>query len=555
MIGNGRIIPSLLLNFYKGIEMIQKLKDNNQDFEWYPTTEEMIDCIHEHMLKNCYIDNSFYIHLLKVNSIMDIGAGDGRVLLGLESRLNKITNTQEETYRKYAIEKSSILCQSLIQNNIFILGTDFNEQANLIDKPVDLIFCNPPYKVFVEWTIKILKESNTSNIYLIIPNRWKENEKIKDLIDRKDYKFEVLGSYSFLDAERQARSKVDIIYFNKKYSVDPFFDWFSENFNININNNSVSFDEKKKVVTKELMSKENLVKELVLSYKAKMQSLLKSYKNIENIDGSILGELEVSVSGIMEGLKTKIKGLKSLYWKILFENLTTLTDRLTYKCLEKIQEKLTSHSYVDFTYDNIYVIVIWVINNANKYYNDQMIDLFFEFIREKNIIPYKSNHRFNFDDWRYNKKEINKVTLDYRIVDYFYGAIKIEGSYYGFDYEKGLRREAHKRLHDLIIVANNLGFNVISSSYDFEWEAGKQNIFYLDDGTIFANIRAFKNGNLHYKFNIKFMKKFNVEVSRLLKWVRTPKEASEEFDVTFKEACEFFETNIQISKSMLKLIG
>ena len=46
------------------------LKENDQDFEWYPTTDEIINCVKKHINAQTY----------RGFSILDIGAGDGRVL-------------------------------------------------------------------------------------------------------------------------------------------------------------------------------------------------------------------------------------------------------------------------------------------------------------------------------------------------------------------------------------------------------------------------------------------------------------------------------------------
>ena len=54
------------------------LKENDQDFEWYPTTEEIINCVKKHLYTNTF-------HNI---SILDIGAGDGRVLKALADGKN-----------------------------------------------------------------------------------------------------------------------------------------------------------------------------------------------------------------------------------------------------------------------------------------------------------------------------------------------------------------------------------------------------------------------------------------------------------------------------------
>lgn len=96
----------------------------DSDFEWYPTTNEIINAIKDDLSSE--FDCSY--------SILDCGAGDGRVLKALSKG------------KKYAIEKSKPLLNAL-DRSIFIVGTEFTEQT-LLDKKVDVIFSNPPYSEF-----------------------------------------------------------------------------------------------------------------------------------------------------------------------------------------------------------------------------------------------------------------------------------------------------------------------------------------------------------------------------------------------------------------------
>ena len=49
---------------------------------------------------------------------------------------------------------------------VVIIGSDFHEQT-LIDKKVDLIFCNPPYSEFELWTKQIIdwKSCNSHKLF------------------------------------------------------------------------------------------------------------------------------------------------------------------------------------------------------------------------------------------------------------------------------------------------------------------------------------------------------------------------------------------------------
>jgi hypothetical protein len=71
--------------------ILRDVIEADEDFEWYPTTEKMIQVVAKHIPSDL------------VKSIMDIGAGDGRVLTGLRQILNN------DAIKLYAIEKSKVL--------------------------------------------------------------------------------------------------------------------------------------------------------------------------------------------------------------------------------------------------------------------------------------------------------------------------------------------------------------------------------------------------------------------------------------------------------------
>jgi 16S rRNA G1207 methylase RsmC len=124
-------------------KLVKEIKASNQDFEWYPTTDEIIDLIKAD-LKDSYDREGIF------KSVLDVGAGNGQTL-------NKLTDGN-----KYAIEKSEILVSNM-PANIFMVGTDFYENS-LIDKKVDIVFSNPPYSQYKEWAVKIINEANSNHV-------------------------------------------------------------------------------------------------------------------------------------------------------------------------------------------------------------------------------------------------------------------------------------------------------------------------------------------------------------------------------------------------------
>ncbi|MCJ7774378.1 MAG: hypothetical protein MUP22_14745 [Desulfobacterales bacterium] len=206
--------------------VVKQLKKNDQDFEWYPTTNEILERIKKDIWKQR--GNKFRPNEWPSFSMLDIGAGNGKSLDYLKPS------------KKYAIEKS------LIHNNdlpadIFVIGTEFYE-STLIDKQVDVVFCNPPYSEYDVWTEKIIKEANAETIYLVIPARWNDNEIIKDVLKFREASAVSLGRFDFLNAERQARANVEIVMIDLTLghrrsgaATDPFDLWFEQTFSFNTN--------------------------------------------------------------------------------------------------------------------------------------------------------------------------------------------------------------------------------------------------------------------------------------------------------------------------------
>ena len=560
-------------------QMIATLKDEDQDFEWYPTTAAMAATV-SRKLRDIY-DCGF--------SLLDIGAGDGRVIQMIEENHKKATairwgdNNEREgegLTGRYAIEKARPLLNAL-PDNVTIVGTDFTEQT-LIDKQADVIFCNPPYSEYGDWMCRILREANAAHVFMIVPARWADNEIIQDTIRRREIRHEVLQSTDFADAQRAARARVDIIHFDltapegercRRHGhgdgpkVEPFDVWFADYFKVSdaAPAEQQSDHEKEKEQTErihQLVRGKNQVTALVELYRADMDKLIANYQAVCALDTEILRELNVSVPDLKKAMKKKIAGLKSLYWKELFSKLAAITDRLTSKSREGMLGMLNKHMGVDFTEGNIYAVVVWALKNVNQYLESQLKDLYLRMTREENVRNFKSNAHMTKDTWRYCRnysrqqdgdfrKSIHHYTLEYRIVLHAYNAIG-DNSSWRHNHQGNLASEAHEYIGDILTIANNLGFASTNDSTGRQWESNQAQVFYCMKpkaltGTPIMEVRAFKNGNIHIKLDQDFMRAFNVEAARLFGWIKSPKEAAEEMGCTEGQAERAFRTNLQIT--------
>jgi len=539
--------------------VIQTLQEAGQDFEWYPTTDEMIAAVVKHIKGTRTALRPYY----SPGSILDIGAGDGRVLTALGEAF-------ECRQDLYAIEKAAPHIENM-PANIAIVGTDFHYQT-LIDKDVSMIFCNPPYSEYENWAVKIIKEALSDRIYLIVPKRWARSKPIRSALKLREVEAEVIWSGDFRNAERKARASVDIIYvamrrYDGEYDhqgekTDPFETWFQETFPEVEAVDHVPQEPPIDVrMNNELMAGYNLVDRLVALYEEDLKKMQESYRALCRIDPALLKEVGVTAAQVKDGLRQKIKGLKNKYWEELFDHLDKIKQRLTHKSRDKIVGKMSSAVHVDFTSDNAYAVVIWVLKNTNQYIESQLVDLFTELSRPENVRNYKSNQKtWKQEQWRYSSDEKHThYMLEYRIIatKWHGSAIKPNDKEWrsDYDYPNGLHNDSHALLGDIITVANNLDFACHDSSrscWHGNWTSGGAEVFELANGETLMRVRAFINGNIHIQFNQDFIKALNIEASRILGWIRSPQEACEEMGVDFFTAQRCFQSNRIFAPSDLK---
>ncbi len=549
-------------------ELVKQLKAEGEDYEFYPTTREMVKAIWDNRRQK-YSDGSPRID--PFGTVLDIGCGT----CNFRKWVHELNAEAEEKEGErsavgmggyYVMEKSRILLDGL-DPDVVVLGTDFHEAA-LIDKPVDTIFCNPPYKEFEDWTARIITEGVCNDIYLVIPRRWRESEKIMLALKKMrlflephtrcrfdgitTYKdtfadVEVIGSADFLDAERASRSKVDILHICKKYtSKDAVFDnFFDEVFGMPDMGNKYDFEhEERKSEADELktalMAGKNKVEILCKGYEEKQKQLFEHFKTICGLDTGVLKAIGVHKDAVKKALKSNFEGLKNLYWEAAFDCLEEITSRLTSSSRESLLGRFALLKTVDFTPSNIYALIVWVIKNANIYAEKQMVDFFMALSSKENVRNYVSNKRaFEEDRWRYStsgESPNSHYTLDYRIIATKYA---LPGKA-GYEWSNSKLWDVYQtKIQDICTVANNLGFPTasIQEPYGYGTKGKVTTVINGEPQTLFE-FRCYQNGNVHVKFNIEFMKALNVAVSQKLGWIKKASEIAQEFTPEMAKGAE-----------------
>ena len=534
------------------LDLINELNEHEEDFEWYPTKQEMVDCIAETLSENAR------------GVWFDIGAGNGGFY-------QKMIKKHKDLIMDYAIiEKSDILRRELDKmlkenrkSHIFY-GADFHE-CSLFDKKVDYIFCNPPYSEFVEWTCKIIEQGYCEKAFLVIPQRWEENDKIQQFIKQRGCSYKILGSFDFLNAERQARAKIDVIEFNfikeyknqwgenEKRKQDPFNDFLKKEFKFTEPQIPQEDFKREEVLENELEVAGNPIEAYVNAYQKELMSMQKTYYTLGELyqeNSKIFKELKIDIDVITTTLREKIKALRISYWQLFIDKFDKISERLTKQSRQCLFSSLRENEKLDFSVSNCYAIVIYAIENANKYFDKQIIDIFDKLSNIESVRYYKSNQKvYNEDDWRYKQEKPTHYTLDKRIV--FSG--------YCGHWEKDYVKD-DDIIQDILTIAKNLGFKFRWSNEFIYLRADKsKNEIYLSpsvkDGKLqykdlFLEYRCFKNGNIHLRLSQEFMKAFNIEVARLKGWIHNKEDIINEFDselgISPEDCDKYYKTVYQI---------
>jgi len=338
---------------------------------------------------------------------------------------------------------------------------------------------------------------------------------------------ESIGSFDYAEAHRVARAKVNIVkivlgglayHGDESYTdTDPFSLWFDVQFPLNTNKTKASqWERRQQMADKlkesiaaggeggEIVKSEGLIRLLETAYNAELQQLFKTYTKLTTIPRELLMELEISLDAVKASLKMKVGTLKDLYRKELFSSLDTITDKLCTESRNKLQEKLMKSTHVDFSESNAVAIVIWIIKQANIYFDQQVISVFETMTELANVQKYRSNERtIKEDRWRYGSEfysNLGPYGLDYRIVLEKVGGYKHPDSLYS-DSRCGLAERARNLCDDLVTLACNIGFDAVGNIRCAErhWLPGKPQLFYFMSAEgkkeVLFEVKAFKNSN------------------------------------------------------------
>lgn len=536
---------------YSNKESVESVRGTEHDFEFYPTTDEIIQVIKKDITKKG--------GYLTGKRILDCGAGDGRILKAIAENQSHNSNLDLKAQNRthlFAIEKSETLIAKMPEY-IFPIGVDFHDQ-NLMTINMDIIYCNPPYSEFELWMIKILNEVSKSVVYMTIPDRWSDNVEISKIIRERNINVESLGFFDFKNADRQARCNVEVIKINFKESVNPLNSWIKENFNIKEETNRTEETLKERINKKRneigkghsLVNSNDYVDTLVQLYEEELNSLFDSFQKICSIDSENLSFFDLNINNLSIMVQHKARVIRSKYWSELIENIDSIKKRFSSSIRYEFSNEMDSHNSAEFNHSNIRSFIIWVLKNA-KHYDEEMFERTIkQFVSFCNLESYKSNKsRFVDGEWTYSDfKDIGdqhkfKITTKRLILNSFFwkNALISSGSF---------SRPCTNIIDDLLILAESRGFK----TSDYPQASEMENVEYSkiydfkckvdgEERTLFT-MKVFKAGTIHLNMDYEFISLINIEIGKRKGWVTTPEQAAEELDIPI-ETAELMLLNIQ----------
>ncbi|MGR5555788.1 DUF4942 domain-containing protein [Vibrio fortis] len=540
--------------------IVKEIANSSEDYEFYPTTTEIIDTLVSDLDK----------HFSSANSFLDIGAGDGRVLSAilkskkpshLSSEFSKSLffgdyHTSRKPLELMAIEKSRKLI-GVLPAEIFPVANDFfNTTLMSIDATVT--FSNPPYSIYVQWVMKVLSETRSKAVYLVIPISWKDNKHIADKIDERNATVTELGRFSFKDAERKAKVETSLLRIELPYDDDnknqPLHKWVKENILY-----SETFDQtnEKQPISSLLSSQcsgkgalvngSDYVSSLLELYQQQSTRLLEDFKAVNSLSKAAIDALNLNVINVSRRMNDAINNLKQEFWHELFSRLDSIYLNLPSSIVHGFKSLLMKRTVADFSEENIRNLLSWIHNTINMFDSEMFEDVIGGFMNGVNTQRYKSNKSTFIDaNWRYkaNKNKNTQYMLQTKRVVYSETTLS-----QGINEDGKLLSSLHNVIQDMLVIANNRGYDT-STSFDtlnqHAWVSGKPVEFYYhnyesgEDELLFT-VKAFKKANLHLHFNERLINEINVEWGRLKGWVSSAKKASDEMGIDIEECTEIFD--------------
>lgn len=545
--------------------IINTLKANGQDYEFYPTPKSLAPLIAgEIESANPWLDNVNYSDIPRT-TVLDVCAGDGSFILALHDELMNTKRARQVTLQ--GIELSPIL-RDKWQGKIVPVGSNF---YGIKVPTAPVVFCNPPFSKYVGFTKKVLKDSTFNIAIFILPRGWRSNQELQSFLRSNDHRHTVIKTFDFKEhCERAIRSQTicDVLVFHGKYSGDfertrkealkkqvaEIFDAEAEKGVMQTDlPTNFSLPDISKMYEKEKESRFELFKMLSSNNYAYT-------KSITGVDDKYARE------NLLDMFSDAYVALQRKYWGMVIKKLSVMGGLLTY---ENEQSLITDFAKsIDFNIETISLFLEWLTSNFQTVMDDQFIMGYKSLMNPANSVRYKNNQSlFKDGNWTTNEKGKYKSFLKKKVI------LEISNHYDAFGFTL-ISYEAKQQLTSLLInLSAVFGYWIAPTLYDspnfkcnicdlkqhikpsetsplnddaklkiakalqdFEDEPrpyGKSIPIYgitkEGNADLLMYLIIYKKGTLHVKLSKDFALKLNVKYGTINGWITNPDDAKSEF--------------------------
>ncbi|RYD47651.1 MAG: DUF4942 domain-containing protein, partial [Verrucomicrobiaceae bacterium] len=249
------------------------------------------------------------------------------------------------------------------------------------------------------------------------------------------------------------------------------------------------------------------------------------------------------------------------YWQRLFDGMDEIRSRLTSASREKIYRLMQDQTGIDFNRDNCYAVVMWVVKNANTYFDEQLVTMYETMVEMANVENYVSNKRvFKWERFRYMYQNEKQEATHYRLkVGHRMVLNRCGGLEHRWGTNRGIDERACTFLSDMATVAHNLGFRIIRHDLPREGSVMDSSPFVVRHTPAkgkpesLMRVRVFRNSNLHVQFAPELIHALNVQHGRLKGWLRDDAEAATELEIPAETAARHFTPGFRLTSSALRI--
>lgn len=488
------------------------------------------------------INQSDILKALQKNSRFDELLRKHDTFLGIGEGISEILDYLSKECQSNKFFSIGANCQD---TNILSLSSSF-ETTTLVDKQVDVIFCNPSLEEYEICCKRIFEECLARYVFVVLPMEWKENAEIKAYAKANKFESDMVGAVGYVKDNKRAKAEFILFYhsslsdrtilghqLSKEYALGHLFQELDHYRFALITEEQ---EKKRAEIAKECEGKESeaILEYLLKQYEREHNEFFANFKHLSKISSLFLSTIKVESEYIIDNTKSFERKLKRFYWSEYFSRVLDFNLLLTPKQQSDLLDEFAERG-VDFSRENTASVLAFSLKYCKERERENFIVFWEKLASEDNLVDF-TNLIANPKPYTHYAKEklFFKGKLKEKVVCTYAGSYE--------DYYPNHLRDV-RIAYLLKILLQSLGYQ------DLSYRDSNKDLIKPNDridlplGTSYlfagekqvAKFTAYKNRKLHIHFNQTTIALINLRVFIYLGWITNIKEAKESFDTLKSE--------------------